>query len=335
MDYYRLRDIDIKGSVGERVGVVFMVTEAEVRNQRNSDKEYIRLIMVDKNCKREATVFNATDMLKNKVVNGAVLAADVDVKTYKAGKDGISCIIANIYTTEYNPLDFADWVENIEIYRGIIEKYMCSIKNVKYRELTSRVISKHWEKFNIYPAGKGMHHTEFGGLLMHTASVTDLAYRMGIKYNEVYGEDFVDLDLVATTGLLHDVMKTKEFSVDVETFGVEYSKESVLTTHLLDIATEVRDLARELGYSDDDEDIRALIHCLVSHHGKLEWGSPIEPRVIEAYLVHKADGIDSEVWGFNKNLSGLKGGEYAKIWNAGGLRVYYKRNKESNEEEQE
>jgi len=52
-----------------------------------------------------------------------------------------------------------------------------------------------------------------------------------------------------------------------------------------------------------------LQHIILSHHGKLEWGSPVEPATIEAVIVHHVDNLDAKVYAFSDELSQMEVGE--------------------------
>jgi 3'-5' exoribonuclease len=141
------------------------------------------------------------------------------------------------------------------------------------------------EAFCKAPAAKSMHHVYLGGLIEHTLSVLGLAERACAHYQEL------NRDLVVAGVLLHDVGKTAELTY-VRSFG--YSDAGNLIGHISMEADWInRAVAR---IPDFPEELRLLIlHIVLSHHGKLEFGSPVLPKTPEALVVHVLDDLDGKL----------------------------------------
>ncbi|MBI5070254.1 MAG: HD domain-containing protein [Deltaproteobacteria bacterium] len=146
------------------------------------------------------------------------------------------------------------------------------------------------------PAAKTVHHAYPGGLLEHTVSCLKLAHRLADHYPQV------DRDLLVAGAFLHDIGKVRELSYGG---GTEYTDEGRLVGHLVMTAQWIHDKARRVGASKDLE--HHLVHIVLSHHGKKEYGSPKEPATLEAALVHYLDELDSRVNSW-LNLMGRDGG---------------------------
>jgi len=134
--------------------------------------------------------------------------------------------------------------------------------------------------FEDSPASKRRHHSYEKGLIIHTVSVTKLALEMADLMEENYGVK-VDRDVVIAASLLHDLFKYVTYS---SVFPGKYSRSRLgeRLDHLSLITSEL--YARKFPLD--------VIHAVASHHGE---GSPIEPRTIEALLVHMADKTDAEI----------------------------------------
>ena len=141
------------------------------------------------------------------------------------------------------------------------------------------------EAFCKAPAAKSMHHVYLGGLLEHTLSVLGMAERACAHYQEL------NRDLVVAGVLLHDVGKTAELTY-LRSFG--YSDAGNLIGHISMEADWInRAVAR---IPDFPEELRLLVlHIVLSHHGKLEFGSPVVPKTPEALLVHYLDDLDGKL----------------------------------------
>ena len=141
------------------------------------------------------------------------------------------------------------------------------------------------EAFSRAPAAKSMHHATLGGLLEHTLSVAAMADRACAHYAGM------NRDLVQAGVLLHDVGKTAELSYQ-RSFG--YTDAGNLLGH---IALEADWISRAVGKIPGfPEALRMqILHIVLSHHGRLEFGSPVLPKTPEALLVHYLDDLDGKL----------------------------------------
>ena len=146
-------------------------------------------------------------------------------------------------------------------------------------------------RFADAPAARNMHHAYMGGLMEHTLSMAVLAELLAVHY------PYVNKDLLLSGTLLHDVGKTEEYIID-GSFG--FSEDGRLVGHIVRAVVMIEKAAAELNFPE--EELRQLIHLIVSHHGNLEWGSPIKPKTLEAILLHQIDLLDSRVQGFYDHL---------------------------------
>jgi 3'-5' exoribonuclease len=140
-------------------------------------------------------------------------------------------------------------------------------------------------KFKKAPAAKTMHHPYLGGLLEHTLSLVKLAHKVGSHYPGI------DLDLLQTGAVLHDFGKIDELSYER---GFNYTNEGQMIGHLTMETIMVHDHIKQVaGFPDELR--RHLLHMLLAHHGKLEYGSPKLPNTPEALLLAYLDDLDSKV----------------------------------------
>lgn len=148
-------------------------------------------------------------------------------------------------------------------------------------------------QFRIVPAALKRHHAYIGGLLEHTAGVTALCRAAADYY------PLVDRDLLLTGAMLHDIGKVKTYQLEK---NIEGTDEGKLIGHLILGVQMVEAAIAKCLTHDTEPEIRrlrnSLLHLLVSHHGIMEWGSPIEPLTIEACILHHADNMDAQVQKF-------------------------------------
>ncbi|MFN2255264.1 MAG: 3'-5' exoribonuclease YhaM family protein [Candidatus Promineifilaceae bacterium] len=141
------------------------------------------------------------------------------------------------------------------------------------------------------PAARVMHHAYIGGLLEHTLTMAKTADFLTGVY------PYINRDLLLSGVLLHDFGKTKEYAFNDE-FG--FTEDGRMVGHIVRAIVTVELAAAQMDFPEDD--LRQLIHLIASHHGTLEWGSPVVPKTIEAVLLHQIDLLDSRMQGFYDHL---------------------------------
>jgi 3'-5' exoribonuclease len=139
----------------------------------------------------------------------------------------------------------------------------------------------------------GEHHCYIGGLANHTLEVTEYCLRM----SDMFQASQCNRDVILTAAIFHDYMKTREYYgrpiVDaqkltpVETIKVEKTPYRNLIRH---VAGSHHEFLKAIDGSWMSSDIIMKIeHCILAHHGRFEWGSPVEPKLVEAHILHFAD----------------------------------------------
>lgn len=184
---------------------------------------------------------------------------------------------------DYFPASQRDPMEMFAELRGFI----AGVSNPHLRGLLDAFFDDEplARKYRIAPAAKHVHHAYLGGLIEHVLSVCNLSRMMATHYS------YIDLDLLLTGAILHDIGKVAELSYD-RSFG--YSSEGQLVGH---IAIGLRFLHEKLHRLPEfPAKLRILVeHMILSHHGELEFGSPKVPLFPEALLLHHLDNLDSKM----------------------------------------
>jgi 3'-5' exoribonuclease len=140
-------------------------------------------------------------------------------------------------------------------------------------------------RYRMAPAAKQIHHAWLGGLIEHVLSLAALAKLVAAQYK------FIDLDLLLTGVVLHDLGKIHELSYER---GFSYTSEGQLLGHMIIALRMVDEKLRAL--PDFPPRLRVLLeHMIISHHGQLEFGSPKIPQFPEAMLLHYLDDMDSKM----------------------------------------
>ncbi|HJV22736.1 MAG TPA: HD domain-containing protein [Holophagaceae bacterium] len=169
-----------------------------------------------------------------------------------------------------------------------LDRWIASVKDPWIRRLLERLLVEDPDRraaFAKAPAAKSMHHAYLGGLLEHSLSIMGMAERACGHYGEM------NRDLVLAGVFLHDLGKTAELSYDR---GFGYTDEGNLLGH---ISMEAQWIQRAMDAQEGFPEVLRLhlLHIVLSHHGRLEFGSPVTPRTPEALLVHYLDDLDGKL----------------------------------------
>lgn len=163
-----------------------------------------------------------------------------------------------------------------------------TVKDDMLRELALAIMEELQSSWLIVPGAKGIHHAYIGGTLVHSYSVAQIAKALANEIPEA------NVDLCIVGGMLHDVGKLFTYSID----GVTINKtdDGSLYDHIFMGAEFVGNFAE--AHVDTDayanmKKLQLLRHIILSHHGSLEYGSPVVPQCIEAMIVNHADSLDA------------------------------------------
>lgn len=138
------------------------------------------------------------------------------------------------------------------------------------------------QRFERGAGGSEHHHAYAGGLVDHTAEVVGSCERCNKNIN---------WNILLTAAIWHDYHKIHDYAVfpDGKIEKLPYRN---LIGHVVGGCTEFTAVAFE--HRLDEEAIQKIAHCLLSHHGRREWGSPVEPQTLEAFILHAADMLSAK-----------------------------------------
>ena len=265
----------------------FLVQAKEIRQKKNGEF-YLSLLLSDRTGELDAKMWdNVAEVMD---------AFDRDDFVQVKGLTQIfhnrpQLTIHKIRPQAESEVDFADffpasarnpeqmWAELTEIVAGIGNPHLKALLEAMFADPEIAAL------YRRAPAAKQIHHAFLGGLLEHVLSLAGLAKAAAAHYPHV------DYDLLVTGVLLHDIGKIYELTYDR---GFGYSNEGQLIGHI-EIGTRmIGDKVR--GLPGFPAALRTLVeHMVLSHHGKLEFGSPKVPLFPEALLLHYLDDMDSKM----------------------------------------
>jgi 3'-5' exoribonuclease len=273
---------------GDRINGIYLCKQKQAAVTKNG-KPYESIILQDKTGIMDGKIWDPNslgiddfDALDYIDVMGDVTsfagAMQLNIKRVRKAGEG-----------EYDPADYLPVSENStdDMYSQILGM-ISSVKNTYLNTLLNKLFVEDKEFLKIFEghsAAKTVHHGFIGGLMEHTLSVTRLCNYMAEAY------PLLNRDLLITAALLHDVGKTRELSA----FPLnDYTDEGQLLGHIIIGAQMVHDLAKEIpGFPVVLEN--ELVHCILAHHGELEYGSPKKPALAEAVALNLADNTDARM----------------------------------------
>ncbi len=193
------------------------------------------------------------------------------------------------YEDEYHAADYMPTTEkNVEEMYAELLSYIKKVDNKYLRQLLELYFVRSEafiKKFKAHSAAKSVHHGFSGGLLEHTLSI--------VKLCEYYVSTYsvLNKDLLFTAAIFHDIGKTKELSVFPEN---DYTDDGQLIGHIVIGVEMVSEGVRRIeGFPP--KTASELKHCILAHHGELEYGSPKKPALPEAVALHFADATDAKM----------------------------------------
>lgn len=282
---------------GDRISDIYLCKYKQSAVTKNG-KPYENVILQDKTGTLDAKVwdpnsagieeFNTLDYIEVfGDVNNFQGALQVNVKRIRRCKEG-----------EYDP---ADYLPVSSKDRDVMLKellgFIDSIKNPYLKELLQAFFVKDeafLKAFVQSSAAKTVHHGFIGGLLEHTLSVTKLCDYYCAQY------PLLKRDLLISAAICHDIGKTKELSLFPQN---DYTDDGQFLGHIV-IGTEM--VGEKIRKINGFPHVLAneLKHCILSHHGEYEFGSPKKPAIIEAVALNFADNTDAKLQTFTELLNG-------------------------------
>jgi len=268
----------------------FLAKQVQVR-QRRSGEPYLTMVLADRTGELPAVMWEGVDESVRSLSDGDIVKVQAVLGSYrgepqltvtrarKAGSDEVS-------PDDYLPRAEGDPATMLATLDGAVESIGERHLKQLLRELFADPPTR--AAVSAAPAAKAIHHAVLGGLLEHTVSVVGLCRLLADYYPAV------NRDLLLAAAMLHDLGKIKELAWD-RVF--DYTDPGRLLGHITLGALMVEERIRTI--PDFPSALaNSLLHCILSHHGELEWGSPKRPKTLEAIVLHYAENLDGKVNSF-------------------------------------
>lgn len=289
---------------GERINEIYLCKYKQGAMTKNG-KPYDNVILQDKTGTLDAKIWDPGSVGIEEFESMDYVAVTGDITSFQGN---LQCSIKRarkVGEGEYDPKDYLPTSEKDidQMYKELLG-YVDSVKNPYLNRLLCNFFkdADFEKRFKFHSAAKSVHHGFVGGLLEHTLGVTRNCDFFAKSY------PILNRDLLIAAAMFHDVGKLKELSVFPEN---DYTDEGQLLGHIMIGAEWIGEEIRKI---DGFPVVLAneLKHCILSHHGELEYGSPKKPAIAEAFALSFADNLDAKMETVKELLSGVP--ENNKEW---------------------
>lgn len=288
---------------GDRISGIYLCKQKQSAVTKNG-KPYDSVILQDKTGVLDGKIWDPNSQGIAEFDTLDYIEVVGDVTSFAGARQANIKRVRKADEGEYDPADYLPTSGNSteEMYQRLLA-YVESIRNPHLGLLLRKLFVEDPEfakKFKGHSAAKTVHHGYIGGLLEHTLGVAKLCDYMADNY------PILKRDLLITAALCHDIGKTRELS----DFPLnDYTDEGQLLGHIMIGAEMLHDLIREI--PDFPGDLaNELKHCILAHHGELEFGSPKKPALVEAVALNLADNTDARM----ETLKEIFSGKEKKEW---------------------
>ena len=285
---------------GERVGEIYLCKNRQSALTK-AGKPYESLTLQDKTGTLDAKVWDPNSQGIDEFEAFDYIAVMGDVTSFQGALQLNVKRIRKVREGEYDPKDYLPVSEkDIDQMYQELTAFIQEMKNPYLKKLCSGFFLEdaEFEKmFKFHSAAKNVHHGFVGGLLEHTLSVVKLCD----YYTKMY--PLLHRDLLLTAAIFHDIGKLKELSVFPAN---DYTDAGQLLGHIMIGAEMVGERIRTIP-NFPVKLANELKHCILAHHGELEYGSPKKPALAEAVALSFADNTDAKMQTMKEALAAANG----------------------------
>jgi 3'-5' exoribonuclease len=297
----------------------FLCTYKELRAGR-SGSEFLVLNLQDASGQVTAKMFNEVERFKTEIEAGDFVRAEGKGSLYNGQVQLVLSTIRRVNPDQDRLQGFREDDCILSAQRPIDEMwaellgYIQSVKDGNLRVLLNRIVTDHESQIRVWPAAQSIHHAYRAGFLEHITKMAEVGRLLARAYG-------ANEDLVLAGVVLHDIGKLQELTY--EDGSASYTRDGNLVGHIALGLMLVRETVN--GISGFPADLRAQVeHLVASHHGTREYGSPTEPKTVEAFILASVDELDAKINQVRRAVNDDPGDAEFTAWNKRLGRVLYK-----------
>jgi len=266
----------------------FICTQKDVRPGRNG--EFLSLMLQDATGRIVGRVFDDVERLKGEFDAGEFVKVRARANLYN---DRMQLIVENIRRVhpEQDRKDgfreedcVISSVREVDEMWAELQGLIANVGNPFIKQLLEKIVCANEAKLRLWPAAQTLHHAYRAGFLEHVLQMAAVGEMLAGAYN-------ANADVILAGALLHDIGKLQELDYEVAT---SYSREGRLLGHIMLGSTLVRDVALTID-AFPPLLLSEIQHLILSHHGCLEYGSPVTPMTVEAFILSFIDDMDAKI----------------------------------------
>ena len=287
---------------GERVNEIYLCKNKQSALTK-AGKPYEALILQDKTGTLDAKIWEPGSVGIDDFDRFDYINVVGDVTSFQGALQLNVKRVRKATEGEYEPKEYLPVSEyNVdEMYEQLLG-YIKQMKNPYLKKLAGSFFIEDADfakRFKFHSAAKSVHHGFVGGLLEHTLSVTKLSAYFADNYK------ILNKDLLVCAAMFHDIGKLEELSTFPEN---DYTDEGQLLGHIMIGAMEIAERIKTI----DGFPVKLaheMEHCILAHHGELEYRSPKKPALPEAVALSYADNIDAKMETMRELLANVPEGD--------------------------
>lgn len=273
---------------GDRLSDIYLIKNVQNLSTKNG-KSYMNVVLQDKTGTVDAKIWDPNDAgigdfekldYVDIVGDVTVFNGNLQVNIKRARK----CAEGEYDTAQYLPMSRFDIDKMYNSLQNSIE----GIENRYLHSLLVEIFVKDESFVKLFKsasAAKSVHHAFYGGLLEHTLYVTKMSEFLASTYT------YLNHDLLVTAAMCHDIGKVREISQFPEN---DYTDDGQLLGHIV-MGSEMVSAYSMRVEGFPLKLLTELKHCILAHHGELEYGSPKKPALAEALALNFADNTDAKL----------------------------------------
>ena len=269
----RIKDL----AIGDKATIDLLVLSSSIKLTTNKTP-YLDLTLSDGTDQISAKKWDWGIPSKPEV--GTVVTINADVTEWAGNKQ---LTVSSIRRSTKGPEEFAPKGDfDIDDYKAKLNTLLLNIENATLNNLVTKIFIDYMEQWKTAPGATRVHHAYLAGTFQHSVDTAMIAKAIATNI------DGCNIDLCVAGALLHDVGKLFVYELDGSV--INYTEYGHLLEHIIG-GIMILDKYRT---EENSEIITLLQHIIAAHHGKLEFGSPVTPKFLEAWIVSYADDIDAK-----------------------------------------
>lgn len=321
MSIQQLKDIN-RNYVSQNFEATVLISDVKVKASKNG-KRYADVMVQDASKMMEAKYWDYED--NQELINSLTAEDPINIKAVVGEYQGqLQVTIKQIEKANIDEVNMADLIPastwGIENMTNGLRYFYDKVKTPHMKELIDKMIFSHdyFKKYSTHPAARQVHHNYYHGLLQHTLEVLKFGYT--VATTKKLSDRQIERLIVMT--MLHDWAKIKEYKALP---SVGFTEEGTMLGHIFLGAHDTLNVINEIENFDQDDKL-IILNGILSHHGLLEYGSPVLPKTVEAQILHQSDKMSGDIesiQSFVKDQEEEEDTFTTKLWNMG--TDYYKK----------